>query len=211
MRPDLALLFATASALCLSPAPRGEGDVPPTQLILEGDGIRQAVSVDEAFTLTIGGKEITLTLREMPTRRLDVGAFSFEYPAGMSFEYEQDSPTTTWTLSGNDVTILLFRLEESDGETARDTMADAFADLLDGLTQTGSPALSLAGTAVTGRRLAGEIVEGIPMQADFYALPSADDHAWVLEIQDSHDDPDTDSDEARDVRKRIASSFRKAE
>jgi hypothetical protein len=102
---------ASLAASCLVAVlavPMVREDPPPYLLELEVDGQRHALVDGKQVTLPIAGKELAVKVSVAPTRRFDAAGVQFEYPRDMPFEYEESEHRRTWTLDGNDVTLMLF-------------------------------------------------------------------------------------------------------
>jgi len=80
---------------------------PPLSIRVSGLGQERVVSSGDSFEVTLGGETRTLTVESLPNRRLCTPEVCFEYPAHFGFEYDPSEGSRTWTLDGNDATIIV--------------------------------------------------------------------------------------------------------
>jgi len=105
-----------ASVLLLAPLaplvaqdPDPEMVEPPEQFELTLGGRTYEVRAGEPFEVELAGETYAGDLEPSDTRRLALDDLSFEYPNGMTFEYEASPGMRMWTLDGNDAVIMVQR------------------------------------------------------------------------------------------------------
>ena len=69
------------------------------------------VSADEELKLDSMPAKISLKIRQLPTKLFNNLSISFEYPGSMSYEFQQDYGLKFWTLSGNNLVLMVFELD----------------------------------------------------------------------------------------------------
>ena len=130
-----------ASVLLLAPLaplvaqdPDPEMVEPPEQFELTLGGRTYEVRAGEPFEVELAGETYAGDLEPSDTRRLALDDLSFEYPNGMTFEYEASPGMRMWTLDGNDAVImkqenLVVGIEESLAELGDPVRDDASIEL----------------------------------------------------------------------------------
>ena len=122
----LVLLAVAAGTVGLATAD-DDPPVPAVAYTLIINGERHEIVPDEPLKITGTLENPTVTLQVSKHRTFQAAGVGFEYPAYFTFEAETADPDVqTWTVSGNDVTVILFRFAErvSPADLAKST-ADA--------------------------------------------------------------------------------------
>lgn len=188
--------LARAADRVAAAAPEGSEE-PPAEFTLEIDGQSVDVQTGAPAKAIVAGKEVTLRLTPKPTRLLKTPEFSFRFPRGYSFEHEQDGGTTTWTLSGNNNTLIVTRVAQKlDSATlAGETLKAMQAQLRQ---------QDVRPTKVTAK-LGGRTIEGLHaewrvgdqrIRNDVYAF-AAGGATYALIVQDSPTESGATSDDTR--------------
>lgn len=141
------------SALLLLAAPgrlmADETTEPPVAYTLEINGQPYALSPDKPLKITGDFSNPELTLRVAQTRILQAAGVSFSYPSYFTFEADTTDPEVqTWTVSGNDVTIMLFRFAEP--VTPRELATSTAGEL-----NVAEPTIEDLAVSLGGKELAG--------------------------------------------------------
>src|SRR5262245_27559281 len=105
------------------PAPAAATGEPPLRLNVIVDGVEQAATDGQELTLAIGGKETRVKIVVGATRTFRAASVEFEFLRAMGWSHDASSELETWTLDGDDVTLILhrFRLGKA-AEMAEDTL-----------------------------------------------------------------------------------------
>jgi len=136
-----------------------------------------------------------------PERVFTHAGMSFSYPRHFAFEADlSDAASHSWTLSGNDVKIMIFRF-------ATELSVDAFVkELTDGFgsKSTISPVLiELGPRQYAGRRIRA-VLATHEFTQDVFALPSVKGRARILVVQD---DASGNKPESQPTRALLAKTF----
>ena len=128
---DTLWILCLVSLLGAGPIHADDGDAaPPVVYTLVINGKRHEISPDQPVTITGAFVDPTVTLQVATEREFNAAGVSFQYPAYFTYEADtDDSEVRTWTLSGNDVTVILFQF--SDAVTPKD-LTTSTAEALDG-------------------------------------------------------------------------------
>ena len=155
----LASLLLSSSLIAFSRAlPSGEikqGHEPPLSVRVQGLGPERVVSLNTPFQIQLGDDTHTVTLDLLPTRRLCVPGACFDYPSLFTFEFDGSEGSSTWTLSGNDLTVIVQAMPLA---TDLDEFAEYFSDALSGVGDgtviwEDTPALTVDGLRIAGKRM----------------------------------------------------------
>lgn len=150
------------------------------------------------FTVRIGATELKLSEGDQlpakgtftdpsvsvtvdPERLFTHGGLSFSYPRHFAFEADlADAASQSWTLSGNDVKILIFRF-------ATELSVDAYVkELVEGFgpkTTVSPVSIQLGSRQYSGQRLRA-VVATHEFTQDVFALPSVKGRGRMLVVQD---------------------------
>jgi hypothetical protein len=199
-----ALFFFLQTTIALA---QDETKEPPQTFVVKlGD---QSANVLEGETAKLKGSftDPQLTITPDPYRVFPYQGVRFQYPRTYSFEADvADADEKSWTLSGNDVSIMLFVLN------ARITAA-GFADSMIG--QFGRPnckivdanaKLKLGATEVSGTKIHVTIATHSITQ-EIYVLPAPRGKTRLLVLQDNPDEKGNHSAEAKGVLETLKKSF----
>lgn len=98
-----------------------------SQYTLEIDGQSISLTPDQPVELEGQFRNPKVVLRVSKTRPLQAAGVEFEYPSNFVFEAEtEDKDVQTWTMAGNDITLILFNFTEKvDPRTLAESTADA--------------------------------------------------------------------------------------
>lgn len=129
----LAALIAFACTASNSQSPQGktnqpdEAKAPPLKYTLKIG--KKSIAITEGETVSIKGRfrNPKVTLTAQPHRLFSYRGVSFKYPRSFTFEAElEESDFQSWTLSGNDFTIMFFVIADdlTAEEYARELMSD---------------------------------------------------------------------------------------
>ncbi len=78
------------------------------------------LSINGKIYKAIEGKPITIdanlvkpsiTIKQTELKRFDFSSIAFDYPKHMAYEFEQDFGYKNWTLTGNNMVILIFEMD----------------------------------------------------------------------------------------------------
>jgi hypothetical protein len=145
---------------------------PPQRFLLNLHDQVLEVSAGQTFEVMLGDRTYKGRLVAQPTRILRLKSLVFDYPAALSFGYESDDGTETWTLSGRDAVLMLYRFDFPQPD-------EALLDLF-----TGSVLESFADSNVLEERatitLAGRTIEGVRLTWDFGGFGNIQE-AFVLD------------------------------
>lgn len=161
MPPSISRLLPTSIALAglalipgADPSQPQETE-PPLKAELRGLGKTQIIHLGLPFTVELEGKTHQVSLDLLPTRQLCVPGICFDYPSYLTFEFDPSGGSKSWTLSGNDLTVMIqvnpirIDLDEFAG-----ALAEALGNLGDGTIHwEEAPPLSAEGLRIAGRRV----------------------------------------------------------
>jgi hypothetical protein len=123
----------------------------------------------------------TLSITVEPQRTFSYAGLRFDYPRSFTFEADLEATTSSWTLSGNDLKLMVFRFDE------RLTIEDYVKGLVErfGANTTTRPLqLRLGGVDYTGARLDVRLVQ-TDLTHEVVELPPYDGKYRILSIQDT--------------------------
>ena len=202
MRRAVALMILVGfSGLCFA---EDESQEPPLKYILELNGQAHELVLDKSVVLQGDYKNPRVVLRASAIRHFTYGNVSFEYPASFGWEAEIEGHNErTWTLSGNDFTIMYFILPEA-------LSADSYVQGLAKRFGKGSTRLGDTEREFGGRRHIGKLLlvklAGTTLRLEVYSL-TAKAGSRLLVFQDSPPDDRTISKEAEEALAMLSSSF----
>jgi hypothetical protein len=204
------LAAAVAAAVVSSPGSRPTANrvvgEPPFQLLLEIDGVELPVVDGQHTEVSIGDRKVKVKARVLPTRRFSEHGVQFEFPRDMAYEFDPAGGIDTWTLDGNNCTLLLNRYE-----------TDGVADLVDGVFEATAAAMGgdidkakpvewrLGAIQAKGRTLIIDLM-GTSMQVTVLGIEDKD-AAIVLVVQDVLGDNGEVAEDSRRVRELLTKSF----
>ena len=205
----VALACSGTTAFSVTPYSTGKDNVAPPQTyqLFIGD---KELSLAEGETITAEGTFENPQIRvvAVPTRKFTYNGMAFEYAQEFTFEADlADADYQDWTLSGNNVKLMLFWMAE--GATTKE-----FTDEL--ISQFGAENCTTEPTSATfgeltlrGLRLNANVL-GSRFHMDTFAIPSKRGTRLFV-IQDSLPDGQEQSEEARVAYQRLKETFRLAE
>jgi hypothetical protein len=199
------LLRTLAAALLLAgPLLADDSKEPSLQYTLEIAGKAQAITLDAPIKVEGSFTNPEVVLKAAPTRRFTYGGIQFDYPAGFGWEAEISGPEEkTWTLSGNDFTIMYFVLP--DAQAIDEFAAAMAAQFENAVTKIEESERTLGGQKRKGKRMTVRLV-GTSIYIEFYSFPSASG-ARLLVLQDSPDEEQAISPEAAKALQLMERSF----
>jgi hypothetical protein len=94
---------------------------PKSQIEISVGGKSYEVYDGGSVDIDVGGKPITLKVREKPFLQFSEAGLQFEYPR--SFAYESDpSPPPAWILDGSNVVVQVLQFDAGDDADAKDLL-----------------------------------------------------------------------------------------
>jgi hypothetical protein len=94
---------------------------PKAQIEISSGGKRYTAYDGGSVDIDVGGKPVTLKVREMPFLQFSEAGLKFDYPR--YFSYESDpSPPASWILDGNDVVVQVLQFDADDAADAKDLL-----------------------------------------------------------------------------------------
>jgi len=202
--PVCALLFAS----CVSRAPAQDETKEPPQTFVINLG-EKSEKVVEGETKKLSGTftDPQVSVTPEPYRLFPYQGVRFQYPRTYSFEADvADAAEKTWTLSGNDVTIMFFAFN------SQLTTADFAEKMID---QFGKPncqivdanaKLKLGAHELSGTKIKVKVGTHTIMQ-EIYSIPTAARKTRLFILQDNPDEQGNHSTEARGVLDVLKKSF----
>ncbi|MDF1839519.1 MAG: hypothetical protein P1V35_16745 [Planctomycetota bacterium] len=177
---------------------------PPLKYVLIVDGKAHEVTLDEPIQIEGEFKDPTISLKAASTRLFTYGDVEFQYPAAFGWEAEVVGDLEkTWTLSGNDFTMMYFILPaELDSESFLAAMASGFGG---GDLDAREITRDFGGVKRSGHATEFEFA-GIALSLEAFALPSKNG-ARLLVFQDSSDQVDKRSEEAKAAVELLSKTF----
>jgi hypothetical protein len=182
------LLVVVAAGAATSIA-RGDEKRPPEvepalELVIEAGGRKVDARFDVPVEIEVGGKAVSIVVRQRPERTFSAHGLTFRYPALMGFEYDGSDPSSpSWTLDGNSAIVILTRTEDR-GEPAA---------ILDGVVKNMLAAYKVkAEVTATSMRFAGAEHPARRIRADMGAVLHQDiavvphgSARWIVIAQDT--------------------------
>lgn len=160
-----------------------------------------------SFVVRLGSKEVRLSEGETtvapgdfsnpsisvtmdPVRRFDALGIRFDYPREFMFEADLDSEANdSWTLSGNNVKIMVLRLP---ADASDEYMARQLAAQYGGQTSIRPVVMALGQREYAGWRVHAEVATMSFVQ-DIFALPGIDGRARFIVVQDESEQATAES------------------
>lgn len=106
-------------------------DEPALQFELRIDGVKHTLTEGQKHKLIVAGKEHDAVIKVTPYRHFAAAGIQFDYPHAMPFGFEAGHELTTWTLDGQDLTILIYQFEAGEPDEMARLMLKSTADVLD--------------------------------------------------------------------------------
>jgi hypothetical protein len=195
-----ALLFGI-SGVCSA---ADDSQQPPLKYTLVIDGQQHALVLEQPLQIQGSFKNPTIALEASSVRTFTYGGISFQYPAAFSWEAEIEAGNEkTWTLSGNDFTIMYFiQPQPNSADAYAQAMAKQFGK---GTTRIGDTERTLGGRKYPGKLLFVKLA-GTALTLEVYALP-AKTGSRLLVLQDSPPDNQAVSNEGEKALAMLAKTF----
>lgn len=130
-----------------------------------------------------------------PERTFAYAGLEFAYPRQFTFEADLSAEAHSWTLSGNDLKIMIFRFQT---EILLDDLAKETATQYGAETTVSQVAIKLGGAEYAGRRIRARLA-GSEFTQDIFLLPQVNGQARVLMLQDFGDAGTPEGGLARDL------------
>jgi hypothetical protein len=173
----------------------------PLQLTVTVDG--KPYQVKEGDTLRVDNKTIVVSTGKYST--FNYGALKFEYPKNYAFAEKKEMGIKTWTLTGNDFTVMYFEIAV---EVTVDMFIDEFVKKFGKKNvKISDVSTSLGGMNLKGKHLKIEIA-GQKMSMDIFQVPNNDDKVHLVAFQDLNDEDGSASDESVETLKVINASWK---
>ncbi len=177
----------------------------PLKYSLEIDGQQHEVVLDKPILIQGTYNDPKVLLRVSPIRQFAYGDIAFQYPAHYIWEAEVEaSNEKTWTLSGNDFTIMYFILP--DALSVREYAQNLAKRFGEGSTRISETEITLGGHRYRGKLLFVKLV-GTTLSTEVYALP-ARTGSRLFVLQDSPPDNRAISKEGEKTFALLSKSFR---
>ncbi len=194
------------SALASQRTAPAQQNEPPLQFLLQVAGKSVPVLLDRPFEVEIAGKKTKMTLTVKPYRVLDVGGVRFRYQRHYTFEVTPgDSPQ--WTLSGNDNTIILGKIDEQvDLAKMVDEVIESYSSSLkEAISNPSDVSIRLHDRSIRGKRFILRLA-GLTQRQEVFAF-SHRGASYLLLFQDGMRDDGLPADECVRARKMLEKSF----
>ena len=169
----------------------------------------KSVMISEGQTVQLDGtfSNPKITVTPQPFRVFTHQGLSFEYPRAFTFEADlEDRNAKNWTLSGNDLKILYFVLEESLSTADFSNSMIIQFGRKNAKVVNANASIKLGKHTLAGTTLHATIITH-SMVMDIYRIPSRDGVTKLLVFQDSLDGSGNRSKEGEQAIARIKSSF----
>lgn len=170
----------------------------------------KTLSLSEGEMQSLEGKfdnpQVRITIE--PTRRFAKQGVEFDYPRAFVFEADTaDAHFKNWTLSGNDLRIMLFVFDNpiSAAEQAESIVAEfgeGVAEITDRDLKLQLGTRTCRGVALTAA------VAGTRMRMEVYELPQRGNASRLLLLQDTLNEQDQGTAEGAAARKLLSTSFK---
>ncbi len=149
-----------------------------------------------------------MKLLVQPTRRFAAASVEFDYSRHMSFEVYRDDPNVTiWSLTGNDVLIMVQKYARSDLRVLLNAVVGGTADYYgDAEVEQSRTSIELSGMTAKGHRLS-VVIAGTHLRQDFFPVQLRD-ASLVLMLQDTLDDDGSASEEGKKARDLLLKTFK---
>jgi hypothetical protein len=155
---------------------------PKSTFELKINGKNYLVKEDEELKLDTVLSKPSITIRLSAFKKFDISSISFDYPRYFTFEYSEDVGFKNWTLSGNNIVVMIF---EIDPKTSLDALLDEMIKkfgvqncVVENFQK------ELGNKSWNGKRLKVTLVGEI-LTLDFYEIILADGKSRFITFQDS--------------------------
>jgi hypothetical protein len=203
MKRILLALFALSTVALAE----DESVEPPLQYTLTVGGKSQQISENAPFSIGEVKPDDKAVLSVADQRIFGYRGLTFPYPRYFSFEADlQNASSLSWTLSGNDCTLMVFAFSE---KLTPQQFAASLAERFGSETKISTVDLTLGGTKYAGAKVDATIT-GTHMVMEILPLASPSAKSMLLVIQDSMSDAGTHSPEYAKVMAALGKSFREA-
>lgn len=180
---------------------------PPLTYTLEVDGKKFLLSADKTVILKGSFNNPKVTLRASSTRTFEQDDIVFNYPANFTFEADLSDPEVrTWTMSGNNVTLMLLAFDE---EVTPAGLITSTAESLETTAEGMKPASLKLGSLTAEGQSAFVKVGDVSLFYTVVTIPTAEGKGRLLLVQDIPQDDGKPSDERATVVEMLEESFSK--
>ncbi|MFY9344350.1 MAG: hypothetical protein WAT39_17795 [Planctomycetota bacterium] len=180
---------------------------PPLQLTVEVDGAPHTATDGQDLTFTIAGKPVKVKVTVAPTRRFRAAGVEFDFPRDMGFAHDADANLETWTLDGDDVTVMLYRFPTGEAAEMTQSTLVGMIESLDAKAKEPEPCtLALGGKEHAGLRSRVTIGEAATLDTIAVGIARGEG-CLLLMVQDSLDDDGKRSAQCAAVLELLAKTF----
>ncbi|MCA9074869.1 MAG: hypothetical protein KDA93_07545 [Planctomycetaceae bacterium] len=180
---------------------------PPLTYTLEVDGKKFLLNADKTVILKGSFNNPKVTLRASETRRFEQDDIAFNYPANFTFEADLSDPDVrTWTMSGNNVTLMLFGF---DGPVTPTELINSTAQTLKTTVEQLKPTSLKLGSLTSEGQTASLTLGEASLSYTVVTIPTAEGKGRLLVVQDVPGDDGKPSEEFTTVVKMLEESFSK--
>lgn len=169
---------------------------PKSSIVITIDGEEYTVEEGKEIEIKTKKGKSKISAKRAEEKLFDNGKYSFKYKKHFAFEYEGEFGYQNWTLDGNNCTIMMFELLE-------DATLDLFVQQM--TAQFGKDNCEITKTSrkfgkkkLKGKRIEVNIV-GQTMHLYMYEIKMNDGKTHIIAIQDSLDDENKPTKEAKDA------------
>ncbi len=200
------LTLLTTVCVTFGPAIQADDTTePPVTYTLEVNGQKYLLSADKTVILKGSFQNPKVTLRASSTRRFVHDGIAFDYPANFTFEADLSDPgIRTWTMSGNNVTLMLFDFDEPVKPT--ELIASTAESLKTNVDRMESTSLKLGTLNAKGQSALLKVGD-VALSYTVLAMPAAAGKSRLLIVQDLPQDNGQPSNERTDILKMLGDSF----
>jgi hypothetical protein len=174
-------------------APSGELVEPPLEFHIEDGRKTIPVELNRPFSIETQTGPVSLTLRVEPHRTFHHASIRFRYPSSYTFEAKIKDPMSTWTMSGNDAKVILFRHRDLDPDEWRDGTVKSMLKKYDRAGQKLTKTKTKLGRHVFAGTQLRATVAGTPMLQEVYTFVHRG-APFLLILQDSPAEADHSND-----------------
>lgn len=178
---------------------------PPTQLRITLDGKQVITTMGAKAEFEVGGRKVMMRVEELPWRQFVQGSLKFEYPRHFPWEFDA-SPPRTWTLDGNDATIML--IENPGEQQSLDDFAKGFERIFkgNGTMERVDQAMKTAKVGTLHGLGMRYTIATTRMSMEAFALGKGE-RSWLLVLQDALGDDGKHSSEYVDMRTHLTETL----
>ncbi|MEP6845357.1 MAG: hypothetical protein ABI861_05115 [Panacibacter sp.] len=177
---------------------------PKSSFELKINGKIYLIKEEEELKLDTILSNPSISIKLSDFKKFDNSHISFQYQRHLSFEYEEDEGYKNWTLSGNNIVVLMFEFDvdvpfsEFIGEMVT-KFGKENSSVVDFKKQ-------LGGKDFNGKKLSVSIA-GQKLDLDFYEIKLGDNKSRYIEFQNTLDDNNSSSEEYLTVFNKINSTI----